>query len=449
MGKLIKKSVNLISHREINCYYEYLLNAFKQEFLLLSNRQIIERIIKDSVFSRQDIHFLKQIVANGFNRKKAYKCKPMVRHRLEHPIELINYIVLEGYTPTSPFVIWAHKKFGIRWNPMHWFILLMRDISPVDLAAIREELKTCKGERLPQTLEFYYRLGTGLERLTVHPDIGIKKVLNEEFKDEAKYRGFNPIDYLDYYYGGLDKEDMAIARTLYTMLVEHRQQLPPKSKALIVGNGPVPDEAQTLAMLPEIDEIVPADVDSRNINIMQRHTGGRNPLSTQKARPGEEHADFIYYLFEKYACVNYGLFAVREITSAKTADPAYVDVSKSNPLELPMNPPRIKNLKADLVVVPFCPESITDNIDTYRTYIRNISTLVEPKKHLCMLALKNAEFYLSGVKKLKAVPINEDTVFQELTRNGFKDIEIITIKTGLSSRKRGFSDSMIIWSTKA
>lgn len=76
------------------------------------------------------------------------------------------------------------------------------------------------------------------------------------------------------------------------------------------------------------------------------------------------------------------------------------------------------------------------------------TSLVSSGKHLCMLALKNAKFYLSGIKKLKALSIGENIVFQELIRNGFKNIEIVTIKTGFNPKKRGFSDSMVIWATK-
>ncbi len=443
-----QKSVRLISSKDINEYYNYLLEAFKHEFSGSSRRELIEGLAKKSVFSLSGALFLREIVSNGFNGKKAYRNKQFVRHRFEHPIELLDYIVQEGYTPSSQFVIWAHKKMGIQWKPMHWFLFIMRDIAPVDLINIRKELKKCKSNQLPQTLELYYRLGTGLERLRIHPDLGIRRGIRSEFQGLKKYKGFDPIDYLDYYYGGLDKEDMTIARVFYNLLIKHRKELPRNSKALIVGNGPIPDEAQTLSIIPEISMIIPADIDPRNINIMQMHTGRRNPLATQKARPGEEHADFIYYLFEKHTHAKYGFFAVREITAVKTIDPIYINITKKNPLGLPKNKPGFRKLKADLVVVPFCPESITTNLTTYKEYIKNIATLVGPKKHLCMLALKEAKFYISGVKKLNAVPINERILCKELEQNGFKDIEIITIKTGYNPKKRGFSDSMVVWATK-
>ncbi len=449
MNGVVVKKTRLIGYKDINHYYEYLLEAFKKEFLGSSNRHLIEDMSCKSVYSESDSKFLENIVQNGFCQKNPYKKSQFVCHKFEHPIELLNYVVQEGYTPSSPFVYWAHKKLSVHWTAAHWFLLIMRNIASVDLISIRKELRMYpKRKELPQSLEFYYRLGTGLERVQVHPDIGIRKILQSEFRGKKHYRNFDPIDYLDYYYGGLDKEDMTIARVFYEMLLKHRENLPRHSTALIVGNGPTPDEAQALAMIPEIKTIIPADVDERNINIMKMHTGKRNPLATQKARPGEEHADFIYYLFEKHTQARFGLFAVREIAAVKAKDPVYIDVSKKHPLSLPRNKEWVKKLKSDIVVVPFCPESITNSYDNYRSYLKNISTLVPQNRYLCMLALKDANFYVSGVKKMKAFPVNEKIISEELQKNGFTDIEITVIETGFKKSKRGFSDSMVIWARK-
>ena len=441
--------VKLISDKEVHQYYKYLFKAFRSELLGFSNRKLIDDFALRIVFSQNDVKFLKKILTNAFSGKNSYTYTPIMRHTYEHPIELMNYIVQEGYTPSSPFVLWAHKQCKIRWNAMHWLIQLRGDIAFVDLKKIGRELKLIHSkEKLPQTLELYYRLGTGRERLYVDPDIGIKKVINDEFSGAEKYKGFNPIDYLDYYYGGLDKEDMTIAKEFYVSLLQERSSLKKRSIALIVGNGPVPDEAQALAMIPEVYKIIPADIDERNVNIMKMHTGRRNPLATQKARPGEEHADFIYYLFEKYTKAHFGLFTVREITAVKTTDPVYIDVSRINPLDVKGNTKDIKHLKPDLIIVPFCPESITNNLKAYSRYITNISSLAKPGARICMLALKDAKFYISGMKKLSATPINEKIIDEEFTKNGFTDIRITTIETGFDSKKRGFSDSMIVWATK-
>lgn len=445
-----QKSIPLISAREVHIYFEYLLNAFHREFTGVSKRQLIEQLARRSVFSSSQAHYLKQIVANGFSRKDPYAFTPLARHSLEHPIELLNYIVLEGYTPSTPFVVWAHKRLGVKWNAMHWFLYLMRDIAPVDLVTIRKEFQRVGKNILPQTLEFYYRFGVGLERIEVGPDTGIHQALRREFSGRETYKGFDPIEYIFYYYSLFDEEDMTIVETFYRMLLDHRSLLPKKSTALIVGNGPVPGEAQTLSMIPEINRIIPADVDSRNLKIMQMHGGNRNPLATQKARPAEEHADFIYYLFEKYTGVKYGLFAVREVTAVKTIDPVFVDVSRTHPLHVAKNTTATKKLRPDLVVVPFCPESITGNVSTYRRYLKNIASLVSQKGHVCMFALKDAKFYRVGKEKLEATPVNEEFISAELRKIGFANISIRTIHipSPQLKRTRGFADSMIIWATK-
>jgi hypothetical protein len=277
---------------------------------------------------------------------------------------------------------------------------------------------------------------------------GIRQVVLTTYRDAEAYTGFDPVDYLDYYYGGLDKEDMTITEAFYDMLLAHRHELPGHARALIVGNGPLPHEAHTLSMIPEIHEILPADVDARNINIMRMHSGHRNPLATQKIRPGEEHADFQYYLFEKATGADFGFFATREIAAIKTEDPVFIDVSLKHPLAVKGNSPEIKGFKPDLTVVPFCPESITDDRALYDTYIQNISSLVAPHGHLCMMALKNAPFYISGNKRLAALPVNEEVICEVLHQNGFRVTDIVTINAKASAEKRGFSDSMVIWATK-
>lgn len=442
------KKSTVLNKKEVKEYYEYLLNSFKNEFHGISNRRIIEDIASKGTFSKKERKFLMNVVKNGFQRKNIYKKRDIKKHKYYHPIELLDFIVSEGYIPNSPFVKWAHKKLGVSWNLQHWFRRIMRDIAQVDASKIRKNTKQMKNFELPETLELYYKTGTGVECLNPDPEKGIKYIVEKTYKDREKYVGFDPMDYLDYYYGWLDEEDMIITKVLYSLILKNRKKLRKSSNVLIIGNGPIPDDAQTLAMVPEVKKIIPSDIDPRNIRIMSGHTGGKNPLTTRKTRPGEEHADFLYYLFEKHNKINWGLFPVREITSIKTIDPVYVDISKNKPLDMPQNSRDIKNLKADLIMVPFCPESITNSMKKYKRYMKNISNLVLPKKHLCMLALKEAKYYKSGKKRLKALSINEEIVCGELFKNGFENIEIITIEMNLKDTRRGFSDSMIVWADK-
>src|SRR3990167_7364523 len=100
------KVVHLIKEEEVDKYYDYLLKAFENEILGASRRQLIEDIASKPLFSKQDADFLKKIVINAFVGRDPYHGDPFLHHRFEHPIELLNFIVQEGYTPSSPFVIW-------------------------------------------------------------------------------------------------------------------------------------------------------------------------------------------------------------------------------------------------------------------------------------------------------------------------------------------------------
>ena len=345
-----QETIHLIGKEEREKYYDFLLRAFRKEFLGSSNRQIIENLTRRSMFSAAETSFLKKIVHNLFAGKGNYQSQVSLKNRIYHPIDLINYIVAEGYAPTSSFIHWVYKKLQVKWSAIHWFMFLQRDIAPIDAAIIKKEL-IAHPKKIPALLELYYKLGVGLERAHVHPGKGIKKSIIEEFKGEIKYKGFNPIDYLLDYYGELDMELMTLTKSLYHLLLQKRSKFPKKSLALIVGNGPIPDDAQVLAMIPEIDTIIPADIDPRNNKIMKMHTGRRNPLATQKAKHGEEHADYVYFLCEQAAGAKIGLFPVREITAVKTRDPIFIDIQKSHPLHKQQNSPAVRNIRPDLVEV--------------------------------------------------------------------------------------------------
>jgi hypothetical protein len=196
------KEGKLISGEEIEQYYKYLLKAFEEEFEGISNRLIMEEATSKSVFSSQDELFFRSIVENAFHKTNPYKKPvPLYKAVYQHPLELIDYIVMEGYTPTSPFIFWVHKHFKVTWDPLHWFHLIMRSIAPVDIAAIRQEFnRQVYTNTLPETLEFYYRLGTGLENVKVDPDLGIRDTVRFwvaknliSVLHKAKIRTFNQL----------------------------------------------------------------------------------------------------------------------------------------------------------------------------------------------------------------------------------------------------------------
>ena len=85
-------TTKLINFREVNHYYLYLLDAFKHEFSGSSRRELIEEIASGSKFSLKEAKFLREIVANAFDRKDPYKKSRYGSHQFQHPIELLDYI---------------------------------------------------------------------------------------------------------------------------------------------------------------------------------------------------------------------------------------------------------------------------------------------------------------------------------------------------------------------
>ncbi len=156
----------------------------------------------------------------------------------------------------------------------------------------------------------------------------------------------------------------------------------------------------------------------------------------------------INYLFGKKTNRKSGSYAVREITAVTTLDPAYIDITEEHPLERPENSTEQKDFKPDLVMVPFCPESITSSLEEYRRYLKNIASTIPSGGHILMSALKNASFYMVGDTRMEAVAVDEKIVAEALIKLGFVNIQITTIKTGLDAKERGFADNMVIWADK-
>lgn len=448
------QEAKLVSPEEVKAYYRDLIEAFKNELSGTDRRSVLRQFFTGKrLLNNEQGQFFRELVENAFLGKDPYPpALPASPERtIKNSEKLLQRIIKEGYSPSSPFVIQVCKELGIEWRAWDWYTDIENDICDKDKEEILKELNSglLPPHTLPKKLAAYYYMGSGLERIVVDPEEGITNSLLSRQQGSEKYLGFNPLEYIDEYYQSPDREDMTISREFYDILLANRTKLPPDSKALIVGNGPVPYVAYLLAMIPEIKTIIPSDFDERNNNLMAEHTGRKTPSNNPKARSNEEDADYVNFLFEQRTGVRFRVYPVREATAEKTQNPVFGDITQENPLDLPENPAEIKNLRSDLVVVPFCPESITSDFESYRGYLKNIASLIAPGGHLSMLALKNARFYKSGKGQLEAVPIDEQKVFEALIALGFKNIQITTIKTGIDPTDRGFSDSMIIWADKA
>ncbi|MBI2436466.1 MAG: hypothetical protein HYV41_01840 [Candidatus Magasanikbacteria bacterium] len=171
-------------------------------------------------------------------------------------------------------------------------------------------------------------------------------------------------------------------------------------------------------------------------------------MLTRKTKYYEEFSDFVYYLFEQHTGARYGFFSVEETVSIKSTEPVEIDVGQENPLAVDPNPDNVKNMRPDIVFVPFCPESITNSLSQYKKYIKNISNLVDSEKFIYLCSLKNAMFYRSGEKKISATPVDEKIIVEELSRNGFVDFDVRTIVTKENKKSRRYKDTIYVWARK-
>ncbi|MBI2436467.1 MAG: hypothetical protein HYV41_01845 [Candidatus Magasanikbacteria bacterium] len=264
--------VDLISSTEVEAYYEYLLNAFQEEFSGNSLREVyIDTKFVSPIFNKTQANFIRSIVVNAFQNKDPYRRGRSLFHFIPtHPLEIIDYIVNQGYPLSSAFLRWAYAYLEVRFDVGHWIRSIYRSVSPVDLMQIYEELKNLPPGKVPPTLELYYLIGTGTEKPYLPHDIGIREALRNTVSELGRFKDFNPVEYTNYYYSAISTEDLTVTINYYETLCAKRAYLPKNSTVLIVGNGPIPYEAFVWSMIPEIKTIVPADYDERNNEIMKQ-----------------------------------------------------------------------------------------------------------------------------------------------------------------------------------
>jgi len=73
----------------------------------------------------------------------------------------------------------------------------------------------------------------------------------------------------------------------------------------------------------------------------------------------------------------------------------------------------------DVLVTNFCAESATDDVEQWRKFVANITSLIKPNGRLIMSTLKGASSYGVGKETFPAVNIMEDDLLQLLVDSGF------------------------------
>lgn len=82
----------------------------------------------------------------------------------------------------------------------------------------------------------------------------------------------------------------------------------------------------------------------------------------------------------------------------------------------------------DVLVTSFNAESATDDVEEWRSFLRNIASLLKPGGRLVMTALKGTTSYAVGSRNFPAVSIDEEELRQALVETGFAR-ESLTIES--------------------
>jgi hypothetical protein len=103
----------------------------------------------------------------------------------------------------------------------------------------------------------------------------------------------------------------------------------------------------------------------------------------------------------------------------------------------------------DVVVSNFCAESATEDVQEWRRFVRNITSLIRPGGRLIMSTLKGATSYGVGKEIFPAVNIMEEDLIELLVDIGF-DCNSIQIDSVPADRpSRHYQGLMFVTALKA
>ncbi len=103
----------------------------------------------------------------------------------------------------------------------------------------------------------------------------------------------------------------------------------------------------------------------------------------------------------------------------------------------------------DVLVSNFCAESATDNLEQWRKFVGNITSLIKPGGRLIMSTLKGASSYGVGKEIFPAVNIMEDDVKELLVDIGFDCASIQIDSVPADRPSRHYQGLMFVTAIKA
>lgn len=217
---------------------------------------------------------------------------------------------------------------------------------------------------------------------------------------------FDPVAYLDEYYGDLGPENLA----LLEFMVEAYQRIPKGGMLLDFGGGPT--IYPLISAIHRVDEIHFADYLEANLEEVRRWLDA-DPTAF-------DWSPFIRKALElesggtcsEEACEQRASELRERITRVLRCD-----ASKASPIPGMDRP-------YDIVLTNFCAESATDNPSEWRSYMRNIVSVLKPRGWLVISALAGATQYAVGPHSFPAVDISEQDLLRMLEEMGFSSAHV-------------------------
>jgi NNMT/PNMT/TEMT family len=211
---------------------------------------------------------------------------------------------------------------------------------------------------------------------------------------------FDPVAYLDEYYGDIGSENLALLR----FLAEAYRQLPQGGVLLDFGGGPT--IYPLISAVTRVDEIHFSDYLEANLEEVRRWLA-----ADPAAFDWDEFIEKVLELETGKACTNGDVARRASEIRERVTRLIRCDASRRPAIEGP-------RASYDVVLTNFCAESATSDRGTWQRYMANIVSLLKPGGWLVMSALVGATRYSVGAQSFPAVDISEDDLVELLEENG-------------------------------
>lgn len=229
----------------------------------------------------------------------------------------------------------------------------------------------------------------------------------ETEKDSKEFSSWNPVAYLEEYF----PVNVDIEPVVKLITEEGSRRLNPNSKAIDVGCGPTVCYWSSLAS--HVKELYLSDY--LTINLAQ---------IAKWLNKEPDMYDWSYYTdmtlkFEGVKSPSQQDILNREMLSrSKIKGFMRCDISQENPVGISQRG------EYDCVLSVCCADSITNNKEDWRKYMKNIFSLLKPDGVFIGSSMRNCTHYNIGDISYPAANVNEDDFKELMNDYGFKDTRV-------------------------